>query len=94
MDITNSMDDYLNQVKTDILEMISTIKKDCAGIDIFLGFIGYRDFMDLDLGGEYINLEFTTDYESIRKNIEFVEADGGGDTPEDLCGGLERGKNK
>jgi hypothetical protein len=94
MDITNSMDTYLNQVKQDILEMISTIQTECAGIDIFLGFIGYRDFMDLDLGGEYINLEFTTDYESIRKNIEFVEADGGGDTPEDLCGGLERGKNK
>ena len=94
MDITNSMDDYLNQVKTDILKMISTIKKDCAGIDIFLGFIGYKDFMDLDLGTQYINLEFTNDYESIRKNIEFVEADGGGDTPEDLCGGLELGKNK
>jgi myosin protein heavy chain len=94
MDITNSMDDYLNQVKTDILEMISTIKKDCAGIDIFLGFIGYKDFNDLDLGEPYINLEFTSDYESIKKNIEFVEASGGGDTPEDLCGGLELGKKK
>ena len=44
MDITNSMDAYLNQVKQDILEMISTIQTACAGIDIFLGFIGYRDF--------------------------------------------------
>ena len=94
MDITNSMDTYLNQVKEDILKMISIIKKDCSGIDIFLGFIGYKDFNDLDLGEEYINLEFTTDYESISKNIEFVKADGGGDTPEDLCGGLELGKNK
>ena len=50
--------------------------------------------MDLDLGTQYINLEFTNDYESIRKNIEFVTPGGGGDIPEDLCGGLELGKKK
>ena len=74
--------------------MIQTIQKECAGIEIFLGFIGYKDFNDLDLGEEYINLEFTKDYESIKKNIEFVEPSGGGDTPEDLCGGLFLAKNK
>ena len=89
MDITNSMDYYLDQVKENILNMISTIQKECAGIEIFLGFIGYKDFNDLDLGEEYINLEFTYDYESIKSNIEFVTPSGGGDTPEDLCGGLE-----
>ncbi len=94
MDITNSMDYYLNQVKKNILEMIQTIQKECAGIEIYLGFIGYKDFNDLDLGDEYINLEFTKDYESIKKNIEFVEPSGGGDTPEDLCGGLFLAKNK
>jgi DNA repair exonuclease SbcCD ATPase subunit len=94
MDITNSMDYYLNQVKQDILDIISKIQIECAGSDIYLGFIGYKDFNDLDLGDEYINLEFTTDYESIRKNIEFVTPGGGGDIPEDLCGGLELGKKK
>ena len=94
MDITNSMDFYLNQVKKYILSMISTIQIDCAGSEIYLGFIGYKDFIDLDFGDQYINLEFTTNYESIRKNIEYLVADGGGDTPEDLCGALELGKKK
>ena len=94
MDITNSMDYYLNQVKKYILKMIEDIQIECAGSEINLGFIGYRDFNDLDFGDEYINLEFTTDYESIRKRIEYVTAQGGGDVPEDLCGALELGKYK
>jgi len=94
LDISNGMDDYLDQVRNNILRMISTIEEECAGIEIYLGFVGYRDFNDLDLGDEYINLEFTTDYESIKNNIEFVTASGGGDTPEDLCGGLELAINK
>ena len=94
MDITNSMDIYLNQVKSGIYEMISAIKKECAGIEIYLGFIGYRDFSDLDFGEEYINLEFTTDYEKIKNNIAYVKAEGGGDIPEDLCGAFEFAKFK
>ena len=94
MDITNSMDYYLNQVKQYILKMIEDIQIECAGSEINLGFIGYRDFIDLDFEEDYIDLEFTTDYESIRKRIEYVTASGGGDIPEDLCGALELGKNK
>jgi myosin protein heavy chain len=94
MDITNSMDYYLDQVKKYILDIISTIQINCAGSEIYLGFIGYKDFIDLDFGEQYINLEFTTNYESISKNIEYLVADGGGDTPEDLCGALELAKNK
>ena len=94
MDITNGMDFYLDQVKKDILEMKSTIEKKCAGIEIYLGFIGYRDINDLDLGENYIDLDFTNEYESIKKSIELVKVGGGGDIPEDLCGALELGKKK
>ena len=94
MDITNSMDIYLDQAKTDILEMIKKIREQCAGIDIFLGFIGYRDFTDLDFGDEYTNLEFTENYEEIKNQIQDVKASGGGDTAEDLCGALDLAKNK
>ena len=94
MDITNSMDNYLDQAKKGILDMIKEIQKQCAGVDIFLGFIGYRDFNDLDFGDDYINLEFTKDYESIKNNISFLKAEGGGDLPEDLCGAFDLAKNK
>ena len=89
MDITNSMDVYLDQVKKQFTDIINEIKKECAGILIFIGFIGYKDFSDLDFGESYINLELTENYESIIKNIQYAKADGGGDIPEDLCGALE-----
>ena len=94
MDITNSMDAYLLQAKNHIIDMINKIQIECAGCEILLGFIAYKDFSDLDLGEKYINLEFTKEYESIKKNIEFLEAEGGGDTPEDLCGALALAKDK
>ena len=94
MDITNSMDVYLNQAKSSILNMIEEIRKNCAGIDIYLGFIGYKDFTDLDFGDEYVNLEFTTDYEAIKNKIAPLKAQGGGDIPEDLCGAFDFAKTK
>ena len=89
MDITNSMDVYLEEVKKQFTTIIKGIKKECAGILIFIGFIGYKDFSDLDFGESYINLELTENYTSIIQNIEYAKADGGGDIPEDLCGALE-----
>ena len=94
MDITNGMTAYLAQIKRDLLKMISTIQEKCLGIEIYLGFIGYKDLNDLDLGENYIDLDFTNDYESIKKSIDAVQAGGGGDIPEDLCGGLELGTKK
>ena len=43
MDITGSMGPYLNQVKTNIINIINRIINECPGIDIYLGFIGYLD---------------------------------------------------
>jgi len=94
MDITNSMDVYLDQVKRQVLDIIHEIRKECAGIEIYIGFIGYRDFSDLDFGESYINLELTEKYENIIQNIQYLKAEGGGDIPEDLCGALEFAKEK
>ena len=71
MDITNSMDVYLDEVKKQVVNIINGIKRECAGILIFIGFIGYKDFSDLDFGESYINLELTQNYESIIKNIQW-----------------------
>ena len=94
MDITNSMDAYLKEVKQKFLNIINEIRRECGGIEIYLGFIGYRDFNDLDFGEYYINLELSQNYDSILKNINYLDAHGGGDAPEDLCGALEMAKNK
>ena len=94
MDITNSMDLFLDQAKKGILDMMKEIRIQCAGIEIQLGFIGYRDFIDLDFGDDYINIDFTTDYEAIQKKIVDLKAQGGGDIPEDLCSAFEFAKSK
>ena len=88
------MDIYLVQVKREFFKIIKEIQKECAGIQIFIGFIGYKDFSDLDFGESYINLELTENYDSITQNIQYAKADGGGDIPEDLCGALEFAVNK
>ena len=44
MDITGSMNPYLEEVKRNILAIINGIIAECPGIDINLGFIGYRDY--------------------------------------------------
>ena len=88
MDITNSMDAYLEEVKKQVINIIKEIGKQCAGIQIYIGFIGYRDFSDLDFGESYINLELTENYDNIIQNIQYLKAEGGGDIPEDLCGAL------
>ena len=56
---------------------------------IYIGFIGYLDFMDKMLGLEYINIELTTDLNSITQKIESLKSTGGGDIAEDIAGAFE-----
>ncbi len=94
MDITTSMDEYLNQAKKEMEDMIKIIQKACPTADVFIGFIGYRDYNDLDLGKEYVDIDFTQNYKSVIESIKDVEADGGGDVPEDLAGAFYLALNK
>ena len=94
IDITNSMDVHLEDIKANFFNIINEIKRECGGIEIYLGFIGYRDFADLNFGENYINLPLSQNYDGIFQNIKFLNAHGGGDTAEDLCGALEMGKDK
>ena len=63
------------------------------GIDINLGFIGYRDIPEEE-GGEYIDIDFTQNHTYIRNEIQNVFADLGGDLPEDVAWAFERAINK
>ena len=52
--------------------MIETINEGCAGVEIFIGFIGYRDFSDLDFGENYINLELTNEFQIFHFKFKFI----------------------
>jgi hypothetical protein len=93
MDITGSMGFYIEQAKENVLEIINRIITECPGIDINLGFIGYRDIEELETGN-YIDINFTKNYTNVKEIIQNVYADGGADTPEDVSWAMENALNK
>ena len=46
VDITGSMTSFLSAIKRDIIKIVDGIIEKCPGININLGFIGYRDFYE------------------------------------------------
>lgn len=89
IDSTMSTNTYLEDIKKNFNEMIKDICKKCPTATIFIGFIGYTDFSELDLGDQYIDIDFTDKKEEISKKIENLEPHGGGDEPEDLAGAFD-----
>ena len=79
MDVTGSMGPYIREVKTNLLNIIDGIVKECPGININLGFIGYRDYYE-----NYTDIDFIQDPEHLKNIINSVYASGGGDFPEDV----------
>ena len=93
MDITGSMGPYVNQAKQNIIDIINRIVNDCPGIDINLGFIGYRDEAE-EKTGAVVDIEFTKNHTELKNKINSVIATGGGDTPEDVAWAFEKALNK
>ena len=93
IDITNSINTYLSDIKNNFTYMINSIIDNCPTATIYTGFIGYTDFSELDLGEEYININFTKDSKEISDKIKELESHGGGDDAEDLCGAFELALN-
>lgn len=71
--------------------MINKINNNCPTATIYIGFIGYTDFSELDLGDEYINIDFKIKSEAkeIYEKIKNLESHGGGDEAEDLAGAFK-----
>ena len=89
MDITGSMSPYIQDAKENILLIINSIINECPGIDINLGFIGYRDYNE-----NYTDIDFTKNHTYLKSIINKVYASGGGDIPEDVAFALELALNK
>ena len=94
LDTTNSMGKYLKKIQKELKRVIETIKKNCPSTTIYLGFIGYKDFYDLELGDEYTDINLTKDYDSVYEQIKDIEVDGGDDLPEDVAGAFQKALNK
>ena len=89
IDITNSINTYLSDIKNNFTYMINSIIDNCPTATVYTGFIGYTDFSELDLEEEYININFTKEGKEISDKIKELESHGGGDDAEDLCGAFD-----
>ena len=89
LDTTSSMEDYLKKFKIEFYQMVEKIKELCPDILIYFGLIGYKDLCDKEVGDDYINIDFTLDYDKLINLINEIEPDGGGDIPEDVAGAFD-----
>ena len=90
MDITNTMSEYFEQIKNNILTVKDKIHENCFGVKLRIGFLGYKDYLDYDMDPEsYVNVPLTEDFNFLKAQIGKVIISGGGDVPEDLAWGLK-----
>ncbi|CAG8633637.1 9851_t:CDS:1 [Paraglomus brasilianum] len=86
LDCTGSMQSYIAAAKDSILRIAECAKQANQSITIRVGFCGYRDHCDNT--NRLQVFDFTDSYESFKSYLSSVQATGGGDTHEDVLGGL------
>ncbi|CAG8589535.1 16163_t:CDS:1 [Funneliformis caledonium] len=92
MDCTGSMGSHINAAKDCILNVAKCMEKMKPSVKIRFGFCGYRDHCD---GANRLQtFPFTESYVQFEKDLSGVSPMGGGDTPEDVLGGLNVAVNQ
>ncbi|CAG8750835.1 5667_t:CDS:2, partial [Funneliformis mosseae] len=92
MDCTSSMGGHINAAKVCILNVAKHMEKMKPSVKIRFGFCGYRDYCD---GANRLQIfPFTESYVQFENDLSGVSALGGGDTPEDVLGGLNVAVNQ
>ena len=87
VDCTGSMSSWITKVKEEINKIMDFLTASTIKSDIKMSFIGYRDYCDSD---RFEIAGFTNDANYLKNFISNVCASGGGDTPEDIAGGLKK----
>ncbi|EGC34842.1 hypothetical protein DICPUDRAFT_34378 [Dictyostelium purpureum] len=87
LDCTGSMDLYIEQIKKDIVNLHENLKLKYSYLDMTFGFIRYTDF---DQGNTKTSLlPLTKSTKEFVDFLELIKAEGGGDGPEDVFGGMD-----
>ena len=92
MDVTVSMEPYIDKVKSDLINIINSIIDESPYIDINLGFVGYRDY-----DGIFEDIDFMKDQVRFKNIINGIHASGGAyndSNDKDVAQGLEMALKK
>jgi hypothetical protein len=86
LDTTGSMSDQIEQLKNTITDITKKIRSIDKVSNIRYGLVVYRDKRD-----EYVTriYDFTESLETFQKTLNTIQANGGGDYPEDVNSALE-----
>ena len=94
MDITGSMEGYVNETKNGLIDIMNKIISNCNEIiNINLGFIGYKDIAEI-IAKDYTDENFTKDYSNILDKINKIKVGGGDDSAEDVAFAFEKALDK
>jgi hypothetical protein len=86
MDCTASMDPWIHQAKTRMVELTDQVRSEHPRAHILASFVGYRDYGDDE---RLIEIPFQNPSDTMEQ-IRRIEAEGGNDQAEDVANGLER----
>ena len=92
MDVTVSMEPYIDKVKSDLINIINSIIDESPYIDINLGFVGYRDY-----DGIFEDIDFMKDQVRFKNIINGIHVSGGAyndSNDKDVAQGLEMALKK
>ena len=89
VDTTYTMSSYVENLKDDLKKIINSIRDDFPLAVVKTGFIGYKDFEDLELGDDYIDIDLSINDNKLIENIKKIEPDGGEKEPKDVAGAFK-----
>lgn len=87
MDVTGSMQQWIDAARDTVLEAFSTLQNENANSSFRLACVCYRDFGDIE---PFVIVPFTEDISSVQNTLKNTKASGGSDTSEDVAGALEK----
>ena len=94
MDITGSMEGYVNATKVGLIDIMEKIIACCNDlVYINLGFIGYKDVDEIKKK-DYVDMDFTRDHFNVKNEISKIIVGGGDDTAEDVAFAFEKAVEK
>ncbi|KAM9962297.1 hypothetical protein ACTFIR_005203 [Dictyostelium discoideum] len=87
VDCTGSMCSYIDQIKSDIVKLQEALKLKHSFLDIEFGFIRYTDY-DVK-SNRCSTFQFSRSTTEFVRFVSEIRAEGGGDGPEDVFGGMD-----
>jgi hypothetical protein len=85
------MSGHIHAAKEQVKSIVNEINFAFLGeAEVRIAVVGYKDHQD---SPNIQSLDFTIDVNQVRNFIDTLRASGGGDTPEDMLGGIQRALN-